>query len=387
MDDFALACTNQLIADKIFDIIGRKLQLPKEDKPPFAKLGLINDFNGIDVSQTSTYIQISCATYIERLMQTHGWTEDRKMKDISKSIAPLAIDAVRQVYDHKGPMEGTTEHRDIEKKSGFSYRTLLGEMMYAYVTCRPDIGYAITLLSKFSSSPAEYHYACLKNIARYLRATKTWGIRYARPCQNDDLELNPPELLDGPDINSSLPEYPEDIREGKLIGFVDAAYANELIKRRSTTGYAFTYSGGAIVYRSKTQSLTALSSTEAEFIAAVTAAKTAKYIRSILAELGFAQTEPTPIYEDNKPTIDIVASSKPTERTRHIDIRYFAIQDWVHKTRDIDLLHILGKINPSDDLTKPLGRVLHERHAQYIMGHYNPMVKRSDLSKQLNIAK
>ena len=141
---------------------------------------------------------------------------------------------------------------------------------------------------------------------------------------------------------------------------MDAAYANDLSKRRSTTGYVFTYSGGAVVYQSKTQSLTVLSSTEAEFIAAVTASKTAKYIRSVLNELGFPQLDPTPIYEDNKPTIDIVASQKPTERTRHIDIRFFAIQDWIHKSKDITLLHIPGVINPLDDLTKPLGRVLHE---------------------------
>ena len=125
------------------------------------------------------------------------------------------------------------------------------------------------------------------------------------------------------------------------------------------------------MYRSKTQTLTALSSTKAEFIAAVTVAKTAKYIRSVLTELGFKQTEPTPIYEDNKPTINIVALQKPTERTQHIDIRFFTIQDWIHETNDIQLLHIPGVINPSGDLTKPLGRVLHERHARYIMGHYN----------------
>ena len=152
---------------------------------------------------------------------------------------------------------------------------------------------------------------------------------------------------------------------------MDAAYANYLSKRRSTTGYVFTYSGGAVVYQSKTQSLTALSSIKAEFIAAVTAAKTAKYIRSVLHKLRLWQTDPTPIYEDNKPTIDIVASQKPTEQTRHINICFFAIQDWIHKSRDIVLSHIPGVINPSDDLTKPLGRVLHERHARYVMGHYN----------------
>ena len=72
---FALACTNQALADKIFHIISKKLQLPKEDKPPFAKMGLINDFNGIDVQQTDSYIKISCATYIDWLVTTHGWKE------------------------------------------------------------------------------------------------------------------------------------------------------------------------------------------------------------------------------------------------------------------------------------------------------------------------
>ena len=80
------------------------------------------------------------------------------------------------------------------------------------------------------------------------------------------------------------------------------------------------YSGGAVVYRSKTLSLAALSLTEAEFIAAVTAAKTAKYVRSVLTKRRFNQSDLTPIYEDNKPTIDIVASQKPTEQTHHINI-------------------------------------------------------------------
>ena len=374
VDDFALACTNEALANSIYDTIGKKLQLPKEDKPPFSKMGLITDFNGIDVTQTDSYIKISCATYIDRLVTTHGWKEDKRIKEISKTIAPLSTEALKQVYEQKGPLEETSEHKALETKSGFLYRTLLGEMMYAYVTCRPDIGYAITLLSKFGSSPSAYHYTCLKNVARYLRATKHWGIQFSRPSVNPDLELTKSDSPSVRESNDRLPDYPELITQGKLIGFVDAAYANDLAKRRSTTGYVFTYSGGAVVYRSKTQSLTALSSTEAEFIAAVTAAKTAKYIRSVLADLGFKQLNPTTIYEDNKPTIDIVASQKPTERTRHIDIRFFAIQDWTHKTKDIALSHIPGVINPSDDLTKPLGQVLHERHARYIMGHYNVVI-------------
>ena len=245
--------------------------------------------------------------------------------------------------------------------------------MCACVTCRPDVGCATTLLSKFSSSPSAHHCTCLKNVARCLRATKHWGVKFARRAESTDSELSksePPATMQSLDK-----QHPEPIAQGKLMGFVDAAYADDLRKRRSTTGCVFTFSGGAIVCRSKTQSPTALSSTEAEFIAAVTAAKTARYIRSILCELGFEQTEPTPIYEDNKPTVDIIASQKPTERTRHMDIRFFATQDWVHSSKDIRLSHIPGIINPSDDLTKPLGRVLHERHARYVMGHYNSISK------------
>ena len=83
----------------------------------------------------------------------------------------------------------------------------------------------------------------------------------------------------------------------------------------------------------------------AEFLAAVLCAKIALYLRSILFELGFPCKGPTRIYEDNASTIDIVNSTIPTERARHIYIQYFAIQDW-KEWGCIKLIHIPGKINP-----------------------------------------
>ena len=80
------------------------------------------------------------------------------------------------------------------------------------------------------------------------------------------------------------------------MAFVNTFYANDKHKRWSTTGFVFTYCGGAIIYRSKTQSITAISSTEAEFLAAVSCAKITLYLRSILYELGFGCNGPTPIY-------------------------------------------------------------------------------------------
>ena len=246
------------------------------------------------------------------------------------------------------------------------HRTLLGELLYAYVICRPDIGYAVTMLSKFSTAPADIHYQMLKHVAKYLRRTINWGIVYTKPKPDPSLPASPHVPIAAPD---DLPLFPTPSSPSQLMCFVDAAHANDLRNRRSTTGYAFTLCGGVISYRTKTQSITATSSTEAEFLAAVLAAKHARYLRAILSELGFPQDGPTPIYEDNASAIKMINAKIPTERSRHIDIQHFAIQDW-KEAGDIIMHHIAGVINPADDLTKPLGWVLHARHARRLMGHY-----------------
>ena len=141
-------------------------------------------------------------------------------------------------------------------------------------------------MSKFSTKPSALHYEYLRGIAKF----KT-----------------------GVFLPPNLPDFTVEINQPKLIAFVDAFfYANDPRKRRSTTGFVFTYCGGAIVYQQKTQSITALSSTEAVFFAAVLCAKIALYLRSILDELGFGCTEPTKIYDDNASTIMIVNSQVPT---------------------------------------------------------------------------
>jgi hypothetical protein len=114
----------------------------------------------------------------------------------------------------------------------------------------------------------------------------------------------------------------------------------------------------------------ATSSTEAKFFAAVHAGKVTVYIRSILREVGFPPNGPTIIYEDNQSCINIINNGKPTERTCHVDIQWFAIQEW-HRAGDLVLKHLPEKINPADALMKPLGRILHyERHCCRLLGHF-----------------
>ena len=75
------------------------------------------------------------------------------------------------IYIKQGPLEGSKEYKQMQRKMGFAYRTLLGELLYAYVTCHPDIGFAVTTLAKFSTHPHEIHYKYLKGVATYLRRT------------------------------------------------------------------------------------------------------------------------------------------------------------------------------------------------------------------------
>ena len=128
--------------------------------------------------------------------------------------------------------------------------------------------------------------------------------------------------------------------------------------------------GGSVVYRSKTQAVTALSSTEAEFFAVVAVAKVILYLRSVLRELHLPMTAPTTIYEDNKVCIKIINLDHPTDRTHHIDTPFFRVMDW-RKRGDLRLKHIAGIMNPADSHSKLTGWVLHTRNCRRMMGHYN----------------
>ena len=87
--------------------------------------------------------------------------------------------------------------------------------------------------------------------------------------------------------------------------------------------------GAVIVYKTILQRVIALSSTEAEFCALSEAGKLALYVRSILGELGIDQHDATSVYEDNKGCLHMTQNQKPTKNTRHVDLRHFAVVDWV----------------------------------------------------------
>ena len=149
--------------------------------------------------------------------------------------------------------------------------------------------------------------------------------------------------------------------------YIDASHATCMNTRRSVGAWLATYGGTVIAYRAKYHVSVSTSSTEAEFIESVNGAKAAKHLRAGIIELGIPLPDATPLYIDNKATIMMGNANKQTPRARHIDIQYFAIQEWV-KQKFVRLFHTPGIVNPADALTKALGYVLHHRHVTRAMG-------------------
>jgi hypothetical protein len=358
VDDLAIAAPSIAIGQALISAIGQHLTLAGDS--------LLTKFNGIQVEQSAQYIRIYSEDYISRLCENYGWSTPSNSA-YSTVKEPMLDPIYKQLDTDVGPPEHSTEGQQISATAGFSYRSLLGALMYAYVTCRLDIGYAVTKLSQYSANPATIHFTALKHLTLYLRSTKSWGIMYWRPQVLSSLPTGtvPPHTVP---TDITLPSFPINYAPTQLVAFVDAAHATDK-SRRSVTGYVLLLCGGAICYRSKVQTATTISSTEAELVASVLCAKTVKYMRMVLSELDFPQHLPTPIYEDNAASILIVNASRPTTRTRHIDIQYFAIQDW-KQLGQIVLLTIAGIINLADALTKALGWVLHHRHVRRAMGHH-----------------
>ena len=274
-----------------------------------------------------------------------------------------------ELYKAKGNPDAKVQAA-LSKQMGFGYRKAIGELIWPMTTCRPDIAQAVMKCASASAAPTETHFNAVKSIFRYLSATMTDGIHFWRTSPRLDL----------PDDN--LPKIcstPHDLRMGgrpieealRLCGYMDSSWADCPLTRRSTGGTCMRLAGGPICWKGKLWPTVAHSSTEAEFYEADDAGRMCLYIRSILWDLGIPQEAATILYEDNDGATAMANAGKPTSRTRHVDIKFYAIQEWVE--RDLVVLkRIDTKINMADHFTKPLPRILFYRHNDYNMGRVPP---------------
>jgi len=115
-------------------------------------------------------------SYIRRLLKAHGRNNPSPRESSNKPKKPLRESDVANLFNLvAGQVENAPEHKALEREQGFGYRSVLGEILFAFVLCRPDIGYAVTTLAKFSAAPNALHHKSLKHLAICLRQTQDWG--------------------------------------------------------------------------------------------------------------------------------------------------------------------------------------------------------------------
>jgi hypothetical protein len=154
------------------------------------------------------------------------------------------------------------------------YRKLIGSLMYL-VNTRPDICFAVNTLSQFMVELRQEHWVATKHVLRYLRGTMEYGLRY---------------LGDG---------------EVKLQGYTDSYWEGSATDRKSTSGCCFSLGSTMISWFNRKQTSVALSSTEAEYMAASTTSCEAIWLHKLLAGLFDQELDPTVIYCDNQSCIKL----------------------------------------------------------------------------------
>jgi hypothetical protein len=366
VDDFALACKTEETANKFYDMIDEHLSMP------IKRMGLVTLFNGIDVLQSRYYIKISCETYIEKFCMKYLLTW---LKDTPISARPTPMPTTKSFLDGFQTAQGDPDDKiqeKLKKQYGFGYRNGIGELIYAMVTCRPDISTTVVRCAQHSACPAEQHFHAVRHAIKYLYVTRSDGIYFWR---KEPLMHLPEHPI--PDVDTKLHgQIPTDVSRPQhdplnAHAYVDSDWATCTRTRRSMTGVTIKLAGGTIAYKTKLQPTVALSSTEAEFMAACDAGKMILFVRSIMWDLDIPQQAASILYEDNDAATAMANAQKPTTRTRHMDIRFFALADWVE--RDLIVLErIHTSINEADHLTKSLERTLFYRHVDHIMGHIPP---------------
>ncbi|KAK1694265.1 hypothetical protein QYE76_010962 [Lolium multiflorum] len=186
---------------------------------------------------------------------------------------------------------------DIEYMSRVPYSSAVGSLMYAMVCSRPDLSYAMSLVSRYLADPGKEHWRAVQWIFRYLRGTSKACLKFGKTGEG-------------------------------LVGYVDSDFAADLDKRRSLTGYVFTVGGCAVSWKATLQSVVAQSTTEAEYIAINEAGKESVWLKGLYAEL-CGDDSCINLFSDSQSAIYLTKDQMFHERTKHIDIKYHYIRDIV----------------------------------------------------------
>ena len=186
VDDFALATQRPEIAHEFFDLIDDRLKMPMK------RFGIVTLFNGVDILQSRHYVKMSVQTYLEKIGEKHleAWMHD--LKDMANRPLPMpATDSFKKSFETAIGDPDEKAQAKLEKEYKFKYRSGIGEIIYAMVTCRPDVSTATHKCAQHSACPAKPHYNAVRHILKYLYTTRDDGIYFWRVKPLMDLPEHP----------------------------------------------------------------------------------------------------------------------------------------------------------------------------------------------------
>lgn len=264
-------------------------------------------FLGLEVIRdlTAQKIWLSQAAYIDKITR---FVVDRTIRhDTPMSRVELL------------PRKDLATHAEINL-----YQRKIGSLLFVAVNTRPDIAFATSRLARFLNNPSADHHRAADRVILYLYHTRTLGLQFGG---NDD-----------------------------LVVASDASFADNTVDRKSSQGFILKLFGGAIAWRANKQDTVTTSTTEAELLALAQAAKEAKFLVRLQAELGIKLHDPViTIQCDNTQTIRLVneKTSQLTTKLRHVDIHNHWLRQEVQRDK-IKVVYTPTNDMIADGLTKSL---------------------------------
>jgi transposase InsO family protein len=270
-------------------------------------LGYLHYFLGIEVAYSAQGIYLSQRKYILDLLTETG------MLDCKPAATPIEQNH-RIVADLGDPVDKS------------KYQRLVGRLIYLSHT-RPDISYAVSIVSRYMHDPRSSHMDAVNRILRYLKYCPGKGIIFSN--------------------NKHM----------RIEGYTDADWAGCLDDRRSTSGYCIFFGGNLVSWRSKKQSVVARSTAEAELRSMASGLCELMWLKILLTELQLHDGSPLQLYCDNQATINVVNNPVHHDRTKHIGIdRHFIKERLEDGTLHISFVKSSDQL--ADVLTKGVNVVL-----------------------------
>ncbi|KAL0553858.1 hypothetical protein IC582_007762 [Cucumis melo] len=267
-------------------------------------------------------LALSQATYIDKLLVRY------LMQNSKKGLLPFRHGV------HLSKEQSPKTPQEVEDMRRIPYASAVGSLMYAMLCTRPDICYAVGIVSRYQSNPGLDHWTAVKIVLKYLRRTRDYMLVYGAK-----------DLI--------------------LTGYTDSDFQTDKDSRKSTSGSVFTLNGGAVVWRSIKQGCIADSTMEAEYVAACEAAKEAVWLRKFLHDLEVVPNMNLPItlYCDNSGAVANSKEPRSHKRGKHIERKYHLIREIVQRG-DVIVTKIASEHNIADPFTKTLTAKVFEGHLE-----------------------